>query len=217
MVLEIHGVASWMNDQRVALVLAELDVPYNHIPVDIGKMEHRSEEYLAKQPFGQVPYMVDGDLVLFETRVICRYIATRYKKPERVLYPDPGKDFEKWLRVEQAISIEMTDFDAHAAEYARHVIYPTIFQGREPDHAAGAVHLGNLAKRLDGYERILSKQRFLGGEELTIADLFHLPYGILIAEGEANPLTNSVRPSVARWWKELLSLQSTKSIWPAKE
>jgi glutathione S-transferase len=42
----------------VALVLREKKVPYEFVPIDFYKKEHKSPEYLEKQPFGQVPYIV---------------------------------------------------------------------------------------------------------------------------------------------------------------
>lgn len=212
MVLELHGIPTWMYTQRVMVVLEELGVPYKLIPVDSKNSEHKSEEYLAKHPFGQVPYMVDDDLVLYESRAISRYVAAKYQMPGKILYPDHHLDMAGWAKVEQAASVEMSDFDPYVYGYARDVIYPPLFQGREPDLIAGARHLENLAKKLDGYERILSKQRYLSGEELSIADLFHLPYGILLPNGESNPLTNGTRPNVARWWSELVSLPSWKTV-----
>lgn len=44
--------------RRVAVVLREKDVPYELVPVDLMKGEHKSPAFLEKQPFGQVPYIV---------------------------------------------------------------------------------------------------------------------------------------------------------------
>jgi glutathione S-transferase len=60
-----------------------------------------------------------------------------------------------------------------------------------------------LAKVLDGkmaaYEAILSKQKYLAGDELTLADLFHLPHGVFLAPQKFNFLEDEDRfPHVAR-------------------
>jgi len=59
MVLKIYGdlVASV---QRIVCVLNEKDVPYETIPISLAKGEHKSPQYLEKQPFGQVPYIVSS-------------------------------------------------------------------------------------------------------------------------------------------------------------
>ncbi|KAJ7884507.1 hypothetical protein B0H13DRAFT_1889919 [Mycena leptocephala] len=57
--------------------------------VDVMNGEHKTPEYLENQPFGQIPY-IDGDgFVLYETRAICRYIATKH--PASGLLPTDPK------------------------------------------------------------------------------------------------------------------------------
>lgn len=68
MVLKIYG--EWVACvQRIACVLNEKGVPYETIPVSMAKGEHKSPEYLEKQPFGQVPYIVSYliDSIIDET------------------------------------------------------------------------------------------------------------------------------------------------------
>ena len=52
----------------------------------------------------------------------------------------------------------------------------------ESDLSAVKAHKATLAKKLEGYERVLSKHRYIGGEKMTLADLFHLPYGTKVVE-----------------------------------
>jgi glutathione S-transferase len=58
MVLKLYGSPVSICTRRVALVLREKEVPYEFILVDLPKAEHKTPEYLKKQPFGQVPYIV---------------------------------------------------------------------------------------------------------------------------------------------------------------
>lgn len=62
MVIKLHGYAISVATRRVAVVLKELELPYELIPVDVNKGEHKSPEYKKIQPFGQVPYIVSGYL-----------------------------------------------------------------------------------------------------------------------------------------------------------
>jgi glutathione S-transferase len=55
MVLKLYGSPV---SRLVAFVLREKEVPFEFVPVDLSKKEHKSPEYLEKQPFGQVPYIV---------------------------------------------------------------------------------------------------------------------------------------------------------------
>lgn len=53
-----------------------------------------------------------------------------------------------------------------------------------------------LEAKLDVYDKILSKQKYLAGDEITLADLFHIPYAVLLPAAGSNAL--EVRPNVAR-------------------
>lgn len=80
MVLKIHGMPMSTCTRRVAAVLKYLDVPYELVTVDLRAGAHKAPEYLAKQPFGQVPYMDDDGFILYESRAMARYVAVKYGK-----------------------------------------------------------------------------------------------------------------------------------------
>jgi glutathione S-transferase len=56
----------------------ELDVPHEQIVVDFAAGENRSAEYLAINPMGKVPALVDGDIVITEVAAICAYLADKF-------------------------------------------------------------------------------------------------------------------------------------------
>jgi glutathione S-transferase len=56
--------------------------------------------------------------------------------------------------------------------------------------------MAELGKKLDVYEQILSKQKYLAGDEVTLADLFHLPYAELLPKAGAKVFEE--RPNVSR-------------------
>lgn len=108
MVLKLYGLAMATCTKRVLVVLEELNVPYELIPVDIFKSEQKRPEYKQIQPFGQTPYIDDDGFVLFESRAICRYVALKYGGIGRLI-PDPT-DIQKTALFEQAASIEESNF-----------------------------------------------------------------------------------------------------------
>jgi glutathione S-transferase len=128
---------------------------------------------------------VDDDLILFESRAIARYIALKAGSP---LVPTE----------EQAVSTEAFNFDPYASGIAvQRVSNPR--RGGKTDEARVAELAGALAGKLEGYERILSRTEYLAGDELTIADLFHLPYGAMLAPQGFTFLEDTNRyPNVAR-------------------
>jgi len=58
MVLKLYGFSISTCTLRVAVVLKEKGVPFEFIPVDLTKGAHKAPEFIANQPFGQVPYIV---------------------------------------------------------------------------------------------------------------------------------------------------------------
>ena len=60
MVIKLYGAPFSTCTKRVAVVLHEKKIPFEFQEVVLAKSEHKSPEYMAKQPFGQIPYIVSG-------------------------------------------------------------------------------------------------------------------------------------------------------------
>jgi glutathione S-transferase len=69
MVLKLYGLHASPFARLVAAVLVEKQVPFEMVKVDLSKGEHKTPEFLSKQPFGQVPYIVCYPLFLFLTGI----------------------------------------------------------------------------------------------------------------------------------------------------
>ncbi|KAJ7649358.1 glutathione S-transferase [Mycena polygramma] len=198
-ILKLYGSKLATCTRRTATILHELKVPFELIEINLQAGEHKTHEYLEKQPFGQIPYIDDDGFLLYETRAICRYIAAKH--PESGLIPTEPKANALF---EQAAAVEVTNFDPSASKAGFQLLlksadYPF-------DQAVIDEHVPLLDKKLDGYERILAKHRYLAGDKLTLADLFHLPYGPLSALGGSDMFSR--RPNVARWYEELVARPS---------
>ncbi len=81
------------------VLLQEIGVPFELELVDRTRGAHKSPAYLALNPNGLIPVLVDGDLVLYETAAICLHLADTH--PEAGLAPALGSveraHFYKWL------------------------------------------------------------------------------------------------------------------------
>jgi glutathione S-transferase len=81
------------------ILLTEIGVPFELRPVDTAAQAHRTPAFLALNPNGRVPVLVDGDLVLFESAAICLHLTDCH--PQAGLAPLPGSNerahFYKWL------------------------------------------------------------------------------------------------------------------------
>ncbi|KAF8645498.1 hypothetical protein AX16_007783 [Volvariella volvacea WC 439] len=203
MVLKLYGAPLSSCSLRVASVLHEKQVPFELVPINIAAAEHKTPEHLEKQPFGQVPYIDDDGFILYESRAICRYICEKYADQGTPLIP---KDLKARALFEQAASIESFNFDPYASGMAVERIFKPKFRGVPADDAAWAQHNAMLNAKLDAYERILSKQKYLAGDEITLADLFHVPYGVLATTSGSDAITS--RPNVKRWFDSLLERPS---------
>lgn len=83
---------------RVRWTLQELEVPFESATVDLPAGEHRSPAFLAVNPAGKLPVLVDGDVVLSESGAIVLYLAEKF--PEKRLLPTdvPGRaQAYRWL------------------------------------------------------------------------------------------------------------------------
>ncbi|KAJ7624270.1 glutathione S-transferase [Mycena polygramma] len=198
-ILKLYGAKIATCTRRVGTILHELKVPFELIEVDIMHGATKVPEYLEKQPFGQIPYIDDDGFILYETRAICRYIAAKY--PASGLIPTHPKENALF---EQAAAVELTNFDPSAGKAGLQFFKKNL--GWPFDQAIIDEQLPILDKKLDAYERILAKNRYLAGDKLTLADLFHLPYGPLVASGD--PEIFQRRPNVARWYNELVARPS---------
>ena len=76
--LTIWGRANSVNVQKVLWCLAELDLAYERIDAGMQFGKNTEAAYLAMNPNGRVPTLVDGDYVLWESNAICRYLATKH-------------------------------------------------------------------------------------------------------------------------------------------
>jgi glutathione S-transferase len=204
--ITLHGFRQSTCTRRVALIAKERNVPYTFVPVDPSKGEHKLASYTAHQPFGQVPYAVfDDGFELYESRAICRHLATLGSGP--TLVPTEPRAVAKF---EQAASVEYAQFDPVASAIAKEKVFKPRY-GQQTDESVVAELVPRLEIKLDGYEAILSKQKYLTGDELTLADLFHLPYGVIIFDNlQLGGLDK--RPHLKRWWDELCARPSWQAV-----
>ena len=81
------------------IVLEEIGAPFELVFVDRANQAHKAPTYLALNPNGLIPVLVEGDLVLYEAAAICLHLVDTH--PNAALAPAPGTPqrahFYKWL------------------------------------------------------------------------------------------------------------------------
>ena len=140
--------------------LAEIGVPYELVRVERDDDGRPSDAYLALNPWGRIPTLEDGDLVLTESAAICLHLAERF--PDARLAPPAGtrerSELYRWL-LWLSNTVQMTQM--------RH-FYPDRY-GTEGVQEAADANLYEYHSLIDGH---LAGREWLVGEGRTVADLF---------------------------------------------
>lgn len=169
---------------RVELALSMLDLPFERIEVDFRTREHKSPAFLARNPFGQVPAIEDGDVALGDSNSILVYLAKRYDSTGRWLPDDPigAARVQRWFSVAAG---ELYNGPATARGYA-------LFRNK-----AVPGDVVDVATRiLTLLEQHLSQQPFLAAATPTLADIAIYSYTTLATEGR---LSLEAYPQVRAW------------------
>src|SRR5947209_5100230 len=100
--LTIWGRANSVNVQKVLWCCEELNLAYERIDAGLQYGRNHEPAYLAMNPMGRVPTLVDGDFVLWESNSIIRYLVMQYggDGTHETLYPpDPRSraSVDRWL------------------------------------------------------------------------------------------------------------------------
>jgi glutathione S-transferase len=97
--LTIWGRANSVNVQKVLWCLRELDIAYHRIDAGMAFGKNDEPDYLAMNPNGRVPTLVDGDFILWESNSVMRYLVLAYGQGSPI-YPQAAKaraSVDRWL------------------------------------------------------------------------------------------------------------------------
>jgi glutathione S-transferase len=148
---------------RALWTLRELGVDFELVDVNLMKGENRLPEFLARNPAGKLPVLVDGDFVLTESVAIVLYLAEKYA--DKGLLPAglvPRAEVNRWLL------FTATELEQPLWRIAKHTaIYPE--DKRLPAEVALARQ--DFQEMAPVMERHLKGRRFLAGDGVTVADL----------------------------------------------
>ncbi|KAK8950121.1 Glutathione S-transferase 3 [Platanthera guangdongensis] len=154
---KLHGMVGSTNTNRVVAVLNELDLDYELVTVDLTIGAHKNPDYLAFNPFGQLPAFEDGDIKLFESRAIARYLAANYRGSGPDLLRSGNKS--ESAAVEVWLDVESQDFNPPASVLVFEVFIKHLVYKKGPDEAVVQLQEAKLGKVLDVYEKRLSEKK----------------------------------------------------------
>lgn len=156
------------NPRRVSMFMSEKGITgIEAVMIDLGALEHKKPEFVAKNPMARVPALeLDDGRVLCETRAICTYLEGLHPAPNLM-----GEGFD-----ERAF-IEMHDRRAEMhlllpiANCVRHT-HPGLAALENPQFPDfGSSQVDKLRDYLKSFDDALAKQPFIAGERFTIADI----------------------------------------------
>lgn len=176
----------------VLMFLAEHALPVSLEHVDLLSHENQAEPYLALNPNGIVPFLVDGDLKLGESTTILRYLAQKAGSPA---YP---ADLAARAKVDEAMDWFATNLHTY---YCLFAVYPNfgVPHDLDPAVAQGLIAYGEekapkWLKVLD--QHMIGDRPFVCGDHITLADYLGASFVTL---GEAAAYDFSPYPNIRRW------------------
>src|SRR5260370_1174831 len=190
---------------KLRAALAEIGVPYQYVPIDLGKGEGRRPEFLAVNPHGKIPVLVDEDFALPESDAILWYLGEKY--PEAGLLP--RADGTAAITQARAQVLRWCDF-ASTSLYPAYADFYTYALGdmdkRIPWLAEGA--LQRIARATGVMEAVLGSQPYLA-HEISLADLSNAAIIVsLQLRLPRDPLAD--RPNATAWFQRV----TVRPAWP---
>ena len=146
---------------RAVWGMEEVGIPFEHVPTGYGA-ESKAQEYLAVNPNGRIPALIDGDMRLFESMAINLYLSKRYGG---ALYPaTPESEALAWQWSVWGISeIEPLQMQV--------VIQRVFTPAEKRDAKVEERALRGLKRPLGVLDAALSDREYLLGGEFSVADL----------------------------------------------
>lgn len=191
--LRVLGKAPSINVRKVLWTCDELGLGVDNEQWGSGFQPTATPEFLALNPNATVPVLVDGDVVLWESNAICRYLANRYHG-EALLPADPARR----AVVEQWMDWQATELN-NAWRYA--------FMGLVKDSPAHR-DAAAIAASIAGWNRhmaILEGQlersgAFVCGQQFTLADVV---IGLSVNRWLMTPFEHPALPAVRAYYERL--------------
>jgi glutathione S-transferase len=150
---------------RVHWALEELGIPYEKVKVDLGAGDQRKPEYLALNPNGKIPLVVEDGLPIFESLAILIYLGEKYGV-EKGLYPALGPQRAEALKWMAWSSVTLS-------EALGRIIRNTNdrFPAELRNEKAGEAAKKELLELWQIVDRTLEGKDHLVGDHFTLADL----------------------------------------------
>ncbi|MFA7431511.1 MAG: glutathione binding-like protein [Rhodospirillaceae bacterium] len=183
------------NGRKVSIMLEELGLPYTVKPIDIGRGDQFTTEYLAINPNNKIPAIIDSDgpggapITLFESGAILIYLADKTQSPLLPTEPHARYTVLQWLMFQMGGVGPMLGQCHHFRRFA-------------PEQVPYAIdrYTKETARIYKVMEGQLAQHDFLAGDAYSIADVATFPW---VEHYEWQGIDLDDYPNVARWYDAL--------------
>lgn len=185
--------------RKVRIVLAEKELEFDSVTVDLAKGQQRSDEFRRLNPFGKVPVLVDEGSVVYESTIINEYLNDEYPHPPELLPEDSGERARIRLLVDfadRAFTLPVMALEREA-------------KATEKDEARAAAAREAVAQALRMLDRELATREYLG-EDFSLADVAFAP--ALLMLGQVGVTIDPALSNVTAWKARLLARPSIANL-----
>lgn len=186
------------NSHRVANFLNILGLEYNDQIIDLSKGEHKTPEYLAKNPLGQVPTFIHDNVTLRDSTAILIYLSKTFDK-SNTWYP---KEALIQAQIQQWLSVAV-----HEIMNGPFVLRAIQLFGMPADESTAREKTTKLFDDL--FEPHLAKNKWLVGGSPTIADIACYSYIARVTEGG---FSLGRYPAIKKWLSAVENIHGFKPM-----
>ena len=190
--------------RKACAVARHLNSPVDYIYLDLARGEHKQPDYLALNPNGKVPTLVDGERIVWESNAVMCHLA---EKAGSDLWPKDARQIEvvRWL------SWDASHFTQYAAAlYFEHIIRPRFGLG-DPDPAVVDEATRDFRRSATVLDDHLRGRSHLVGDALTVAD-FAVAVTLPYAETAKIPMGDFAE--IQRWHARLNEIEAWREPFP---
>jgi glutathione S-transferase len=194
--------------RTVRLLLAEANInDYELKDIGIFNGDNKTDEYLAKHPFGKVPMVEIDGIEIYETAAITYYI--NQKLADGKFAPLDVLGQTRMLQI-MAIIDSYLYAPAVGTLVIQNLIIPS--QGGKTDQQAVEKAIAPTQKALSAIEDLYIGSPFLVGSMISIADFYLIPIFVYLEQTPQFDAVTANTPKLRGWWGEVKILASVKKI-----
>lgn len=165
--LKIYGVPISVHTRKVIVAAIEKGLPHEVIPVVPVIPTNPPPNWRQLSPTGKIPVLVDDDLTIADSAVICAYLERTH--PAQPIYPSSTRDYIQALWLEQYAG--GTLFRELVHPLFREVFVQPKVNKVAPDQAKIDAVLGTVAPEIFGYLESVAGDAFLAGPKMSVGDI----------------------------------------------